>query len=54
MSSETIQLVVVGAILAVAAIFLFRRWSRPKRPCDRCPPEAPPLVKLGRRKRDGR
>ncbi len=53
MSSEAIQLVVVGAILAVAIVHLVRRWSRPKRTCDRCPPEAPPLVKVRRKKGNG-
>lgn len=53
MSSETIQLVVIGAILLAAAIHLVRRWTRPRRTCGRCPPEGQPLVKLRKRK-DGR
>lgn len=50
MSSETIQLVVIGAILVAAAVHLVRRWTGPKRFCDRCPPEGQPLVKLRKRK----
>ena len=52
--SGAIQLAIVGAVIAAAAVYLLRRSRRPRPTCDRCPaaPGEPRLVRIREKRAD--